>query len=34
MIDIDKYIEAIQIGWVKMQTDKTEANWKVIRKKY
>ena len=32
MIDIDKYIEAIKIGWVNKLTDNTEANWKVIPK--
>ena len=30
MIDIDKYIEAIQIKWVKKLTSKYFANWKVI----
>jgi hypothetical protein len=30
MIDIDKYIEAIQIKWVKKLTSKNVANWKVI----
>ena len=30
MIDIDKYIEAIQIKWAKKLTSKNFANWKVI----
>ena len=30
MIDIDKYIEAIQIKWVKKLTSINFANWKVI----
>jgi hypothetical protein len=30
MIDIDKYIEAIQIKWIKKLTSKNFANWKVI----
>jgi hypothetical protein len=30
MIDIDKYIEAIQINWVNKLTSKNFANWKVI----
>ena len=30
MIDIHKYIEAIQIQWVKKLTSKHFANWKVI----
>jgi hypothetical protein len=30
MIDIDKYIEAIQIKWIKKLTSKNSANWKVI----
>jgi hypothetical protein len=28
MIDIDKYIEAIQIKWIKKLTSKNFANWK------
>ena len=30
MIDIDKYIETVQINWVKKLTNKIFANWKVI----
>ena len=30
MIDIDKFIEAIQIKWIKSLLQETEANWTLI----
>jgi hypothetical protein len=32
MIDIDKYIEAIQIKWIKKLTSKHFANWKILNR--
>ena len=34
MIDIDKYIEAIQLTWVKRLISEDQANWKIIPKHY
>lgn len=34
MIDIEKYIDAIKIGWIKKLTTKDSANWKTIPRFY
>lgn len=34
MTDIDAYIEAIKIDWVKRLTDETSANMKIIHTFY